>query len=335
MGALPSKHSPPDGLLRRPVRRERAACRQPNGGRVLSLAEPAPPCRTQTAAGIASRLTTSTAFAAAALVGAESGRLRSQTAIQAVWNASPHGYTPPNRRRALKRPAPRFGARFFLSKPARRAKRRAPVYTAEHTRPFASYAPRRLAALSRPTARQADIARAAIYKRIRRTAIRASLCFARSPRRKRNASSPRAIMTGPTCHKNVYSDGTNRTAASLRQASRPARGACCAIFQRTGPARFGAPTFEKSTKSLALQGFWYGAGSAAPMGRLSRRKAVLQHRRNSQRPKKEIGGSQRRESAAILETEILCKLSIGLRLHACRKGFCRHPRRLKSTQTRP
>lgn len=86
--------------------------RQPNGGRVLSLAEPAPPCRTQTAAGIASRLTTSTAFAAAALVGAESGRLRSQTAIQAVWNASPHGYTPPNRR-ISKRTAPRFGARFF------------------------------------------------------------------------------------------------------------------------------------------------------------------------------------------------------------------------------
>ena len=36
------------------------------------------------------------------------------------------------------------GRVFFLSKPARRAKRRAPVYTAEHTRPFASYAPRRL-----------------------------------------------------------------------------------------------------------------------------------------------------------------------------------------------
>ena len=79
-------------------------------------------------------------------------------------------------------------------------------------------------ALSRPTARQADTARAAIYKRIRRTAIRASLCVARSPRRKRNASSPRTIMTGPTCNKNVYSDGSGRTAASLRQTSRPARG---------------------------------------------------------------------------------------------------------------
>lgn len=108
----PEQTQPAGRLLRRPVRRERAACRQPNGGRVLSLAEPAPPCRTQTAAGIASRLTTSTAFAAAALVGAESGRLRSQTAIQAVWNASPHGYTPPNRR-ISKRTAPRFGARFF------------------------------------------------------------------------------------------------------------------------------------------------------------------------------------------------------------------------------
>ena len=80
------------------------------------------------------------------------------------------------------------------------------------------------AALSRPTARQADIARAAIYKRIKRTAILESLCVARSPRRKRNASSPRAITTGPTCHKNVYGDGSGRTAASLRQASRPARG---------------------------------------------------------------------------------------------------------------
>ena len=129
MGVLPSKRSPPDGLLRRPVRRNRAACRQPNGGRVLLLAEPAPPCRTQTAAGIASRLTTSTAFAAAALAGAESGRLRSQTAIQAVWNASPHGYTPPNRRRIPKRTAPRFGARFFLSKPARRAKRGRGLYS--------------------------------------------------------------------------------------------------------------------------------------------------------------------------------------------------------------
>ena len=162
-------------------------------------------------------------------------------------------------------------------------------------------------ALSRPTARQADSARAAIYKRIRRTAILESLCFARSPRRKRNASSPRAITTGPTCNKNVYGDGSGRTAASLRQTSRPARGAGCAIFQRTGPRRFGAPTFDKSTKTLALHGFWYGAGSAAPMGRLSRRKAVLQHKRNSQRPKKEIGGSQRRDSAAILETEILCR----------------------------
>ena len=79
-------------------------------------------------------------------------------------------------------------------------------------------------ALSRPTARQADTARAAIYKRIRRTAILESLCFARSPRRKRNASSPRAITTGPTCNKNVYSDGSGRTAASLRQTSRPAKG---------------------------------------------------------------------------------------------------------------
>lgn len=206
-----------------------------------------------------------------------------------------------------KRTAPRFGARFFFSKPARRAKRgRRSILPSIR----ALLPPMRrdgFAALSRPTAQQADSARAAIYKRIRRTAILESLCFARSPRRKRNASSPRAITTGPTCNKNVYGDGSGRTAASLRQTSRPARGAGCAIFQRTGPRRFGAPTFEKSTKSLALQGFWYGAGSAAPMGRLSRRKAVLQHKRNSQRPKKEIGGSQRRDSAAILETEILCR----------------------------
>lgn len=82
---------------------------------------------------------------------------------------------------------------------------------------------------------------------------------------------------------------------------------------------------KKSTKSLAMQGFWYGTGSAAPMGRLSRRKAVLQHRRNSQRPKKEIGGSQRRESAAILETEILCKSSIGVRLTCLPQGLLQAP----------
>lgn len=106
MGALPSKRSPPDGLLRRPVRRNRAACRQPNGGRVLSLAEPAPPCRTHPAAGIANHLTASTAFAPAALVGAESGRLPSRIAIRAVRNASSHGYTPPNRRCVPERTAP-------------------------------------------------------------------------------------------------------------------------------------------------------------------------------------------------------------------------------------
>ncbi len=223
MGALPSKHSPPDGLLRRPVRRERAACRQPNGGRVLSLAEPAPPCRTQTAAGIASRLTTSTAFAAAALVGAESGRLRSQTAIQAVWNASPHGYTPPNRRVPETDCTALRGAFFPQQACAPRKERARPIQPSMR----ALLPPMRrdgFAALSRPTARQADSTRAAICKRIRRTAIRESLCFARSPRRKRNASSPRTIMTGPTCNKNVYSDGSGRTAASLRQTSRPAKG---------------------------------------------------------------------------------------------------------------
>ena len=119
MGVFPSKHSPPVGLLRRPVRQERAACRQPNGGRVLSLAEPAPPCRTHPAAGIANHLTASTAFAAAALVGAESGRLPSRIAIRAVWNASPQQICAPR-------------------------KERAPAYTAEHARPSASYAPRRL-----------------------------------------------------------------------------------------------------------------------------------------------------------------------------------------------
>lgn len=48
---------------------------------------------------------------------------------------------PPHLGSGLRRASGRV---FFLSKPARRAKRRAPVYTAEHTRPFASYAPRRL-----------------------------------------------------------------------------------------------------------------------------------------------------------------------------------------------
>lgn len=129
----------------------------------------------------------------------------------------------------------------------------------------------------------------------------------------------------PDLPQKCIGDGTDRTAASLRQASRPARGAGCAIFQRTGPRRFGAPTFEKSTKSLALQGFWCGAGSAAPMGRLSRRKAVLQHRRNSQRPKESLGGSQRRESTAILETEILCKSSIGVRLTCLPQGLLQAP----------
>lgn len=159
MGALPSKRSPPDGLLRRPVRQERAACRQPNGGRVLSRAEPAPPCRTHPAAGIANHLTASTAFAAAALVGAENGRLRSQTAIQAVWNASPHGYTPPNRRRVPEADCAALRDAFFLSKPARRAKRgRRPIQPSMR----ALLPPMRragFAALSRPTARQADTAR--------------------------------------------------------------------------------------------------------------------------------------------------------------------------------
>ena len=197
-------------------------------------------------------------------------------------------------------------------------------------------------ALSRPTARQADTARAAIYKRIRRTAILESLCFARSPRRKRNASSPRAITTGPTCNKNVYSDGSGRTAASLRQTSRPAKGGLRHFSADRAEAFRRTDIRKKHQKPcIARLLVWRRLSRrdvckrAAPMGRLSRRKAVLQHRRNSQRPKKEIGGSQRRESAAILETEILCKSSIGLRLHACRKGFCKRPRRLKSTQTRP
>lgn len=165
-----------------------------------------------------------------------------------------------------KRTAPRFGARFFPQQACAPRKERArPIQPSMR----ALLPPMRrdgFGALSRPTARQADTARAAIYKRIRRTAILESLCFARSPRRKRNASSPRAITTGPTCNKNVYGDGSGRTAASLRQTSRPARGAGCAIFQRTGPRRFGAPTFEKSTKSLALQGFWYGARLSRPDG---------------------------------------------------------------------
>ena len=233
---------------------------------------------------------------------------------------------------------------FFPQQACAPRKERAPVYTAEHTRPFASYAPRRLrgafppdsaASRYRPSSHlqthQADRHPCVASRRPQPSPEAGRVVPARHNDRpdlpqkciwRRHRPNGGIAPAGFAAGKGrvaPFSSGQGRRVSARRYSKKAPKALHCKAFGMAPgapPPRGGG---GRPTGGLS------GGGDAPPMGRLSRRKAVLQHRRNSQRPKKEIGDSQRRESAAILETEILCKSSIGLRLTCLPQGLLQAP----------
>ena len=270
MGVLPSKRSPPDGLLRRPVRRNRAACRQlQRGTENVFFSSPNP----RRLAGRRLRPELRVASRRPRLSRQRRSPARKAAASEVKLQYKRYGTQVRTGIRRRTAAASRSGlrrasGRVFSSASLRAAQREGAAYTAEHARPFASYAPRRLRRAFPPDS-AASRYRPGSHLQTHQ-ADRHPCVASRRPQPAPEAGRvvPARHNDRPDLQQKCIGDGTDRTAASLRQASRSGKGRAAPFSSGQGRGVSARRYSEKSTKSLALQGFWCGGGGgrAPPPG---------------------------------------------------------------------
>lgn len=257
MGVLPSKRSPPDGLLRRPVRRNRAACRQlQRGTENVFFSSPNP----RRLAGRRLRPELRVASRRPRLSRQRRSPARKAAASEVKLQYKRYGTQVRTGIRRRTAAASRSGlrrasGRVFSSASLRAAQREGAAYTAEHARPFASYAPRRLRRAFPPDS-AASRYRPGSHLQTHQ-ADRHPCVASRRPQPAPEAGRvvPARHNDRPDLQQKCIGDGSGRTAASLRQTSRPAKGGLRHFPADRAEAFRRADIRKKAPKALHCKAF--------------------------------------------------------------------------------